>query len=59
MSGFGLLAFISALLAFYGKTVAAGRIMDYSLFFAALLTAFGFYYAADSTRRYCFSASPP
>ena len=48
LSGFGLLAFISALLAFYGKTVAAGRIMDYSLFFAALLTAFGFYYAADS-----------
>ena len=48
LSAFSLLAFAGALLSFYISTVISGRIMDYSLFFATLLSAFGFYYAADS-----------
>ena len=47
LSSLGLLSFGLCLIAFYIRTVSSGQIMDYSLFFATILTGFGFYYASE------------
>lgn len=47
LSSLSLLCFGLSVISFYIRTVSSGQIMDYSLFFATILTGFGFYYAAE------------
>lgn len=47
LSGLSLICFGISVISFYIRTVSSGQIMDYSLFFATILTSFGFYYASE------------